>query len=597
MWTIEESKYIHGVGRGDLDFLDMDESGDLLINLKGTTIAVSDLIERYQEDNQSKKGYTPTFSVQLPQLITAQIEKMKKVFLSHMEAAHYDGEYIPLYPVKVNQQSSFLSTILQSDIEYGLEVGSKTEMLLTMRAVYDDKNRLIVCNGTKDREYLEMARAAAEQGHQVIVSLESIAEAKLTLEYLEPGKVEFALRVKPYIHSSGHWQRSGGRVSKFGLSVHDMIEVAEILADSPLVEDVRTIHAHLGSQLTDLEQNMADYGKYMAEVFFSLRKHGLSSLSTIDIGGGIPTDYKSLFKREAIPVFVDTVLKAIKDVCDEEGVVRHPNIMTEAGRVVTAKASTIIVKVLDIRRLFPDFDELESAMLSFKQKIERISDTAALYDIWKKLNYTTPTGNLEELYRQEKRIALFKKTVRRRVLDEDLKVPDSLHEWLFLPDYVAIGNFSVFNSCLDHVLVDQYFPVIPISGHDKQPATTVRLADVTCDSDGEISPFVVRKCREEPLVTKDSRPLTSSKRFETVGIPVADVDTLDYFLVALTGAYQDVLEADHNLFGNLPDVVLTVDDDGSSNLHWIHGAQAMTEILDDASFEEIIDIDDPYYEL
>ncbi|MGM0687550.1 MAG: hypothetical protein ACQET3_11310, partial [Promethearchaeati archaeon] len=255
------------------------------------------------------------------------------------------------------------------------------------------------------------------------------------------------------------------------------------------------------------------------------------------------------------------------------------------------------VKVLDIRRLFPDFDASESAMLSFKQKIERISDTAALYDIWNKLNYTTPTGHLEELYRQEKRIALFKKTVRRRVLEEDLKVPDSLHEWLFLPDYVAIGNFSVFNSCLDHVLVDQYFPVIPISGHDKQPATTVRLADVTCDSDGEISPFVVRKCREKTLVTKDSRPLTSSKSFETVGIPVSDVDNLDYFLVALTGAYQDILEADHNLFGNLPDVVLTVDDDGSINLDWINGAQAMTEILDDVSFEEIIDIDDSYYKL
>lgn len=596
MWSTEEAKFIHGIGRGDLDFLDINEAGDLEIKLEDASITIPDLIDRVREENKSKNGYTSTFTVRFPQLITKQVEKIRETFSSYMKSAGYNGDYVPLYPVKVNQQSDCVTAVLESDVEYGLEAGSKSEMLLIMRAVFEDKSRLIVANGTKDREYLEMARAAAEQGHRVLVSLESVDEAKLAIDCLTPGKLELALRVKPYVHSSGHWSHSGGRDSKFGLSVHDMIEVANILADSPLGEDVRAIHAHLGSQLTNLEKNMADYGKFMAEVFFSLRKRGLTGLRAIDIGGGVPADYESLFEQDPISVFVNTMLDAIQDVCEKEGADKHPDIMTEAGRAVTAKSSAIIVKVVDVRRVFPEVVASSPEMKDFGQKIEQISNTATLHDIWTDLKHAAPTGNIDELHTREKRVALFKQVIRRRVVEENLEVPEELHEWLFVPDYVAIGNFSVFNSCFDFVLVDQYFPVIPISGHDRQPATTVRLADMTCDSDGEISPFVIRRREDRTLVTKDIRPLTASKSYSTTGIPVADVGNLDYFLVALTGAYQDVLEADHNLFGDLPDVVLR-EEDGKMNIEWIHGAQAMTEILDDVGFEEIKEIDDPYFEL
>ncbi|TFF68401.1 hypothetical protein EU520_00400 [Candidatus Thorarchaeota archaeon] len=597
MWSIERAKRIHGIGRGDLDFLDIDKSGDLVIKIRDASISLPELIERVRQENESEEGYTSTFTLRFPQLISDQVKKLRRAFASHMQESGYNGDYVPVYPVKVNQQSDLVAEILKSDVEYGLEAGSKTEMLLIMYAVLEDKNRLIVCNGTKDRGYLTMARTAAEQGHRVLLSLESIPEVKLAIESLDPGKLELALRIKPYVSSSGHWHHSGGRDSKFGLSVHDLIEAAKILKDSRLAGDVSAIHAHLGSQLTDLERNMTDYGKFMAEVFFSLRKRGLTNLETIDMGGGIPIDYESCFSTDAIPLFVEGMLKAIRKVCEKEGAATHPNIMTEAGRAVTAKSSAIIVRVVDVRTLLPHFDASEPELALLKRKIEQLSDRDALVNMWKELAHPLiPTGNLDELYSREQRIALFKKTLRSRIVEEDLDVPEDLHEWLFRPDHIAIGNFSVFNSCFDYVLVDQHFPVIPVSGHNRRPMTTVRLADMTCDSDGEISPFVLREYDGEPLTTEDTRPLTSNQNHPAIGIPVADIQSLDYFLIPLTGAYQDVLEADHNLFGDLPDVVLTVDD-GEVNLEWTHGAQAMTTILDEVGFEEIRDVHDPYFDL
>ncbi len=597
MWSVEDAKFIHGVGRGDLDFLDINSDGNLCLKFDDRLFPFQDLIERVRRKYSSEVGYTSTFTLRVPQFITMKIRRLNNAFESYRLREGYKGEYKPLYPVKVNQQVDCIRTILNSDIRYGLEAGSKTEMLLVVRAIGEDKNRLIFCNGVKDRDYFTISKKASEAGHNVLVCLESIPEVHLAVDFFEPGDIDLALRVKPYVKSSGHWHHSGGRYSKFGLSVQDLFEVTDILRENSLLDDVRTIHAHIGSQLTNLETNMHDFGKYMAEVFFSLKERGYRALDTIDLGGGIPVDYESLFTKDPISVYFNTVLRAIQDVCERKGAEDHPDIMTEAGRAITAQSSMILVEVIETRRLLPEIDLSDPLLARWREKIEAAQSEDAIYAIWREIiEPDTPTGDLDELLERETLVTLLKTILRKRIVQKGIHVPANLYAWIMQPDYISIGNFSVFNSCLDHVFVQQHFPVIPLSGHNKHPAATVRLVDMTCDSDGEISPFVVRHTPDEPILSKDNRFITSSRNRVITGIPVADPAEVGYFLIGLTGAYQDVLEADHNLFGDLPDVVLDFKEDGTVSLSWTCGAQPMGSMLDDVGFEDQSDIDSPYFQ-
>jgi arginine decarboxylase len=584
MWTVEKSRIIHGIGRGDLDFLNIDDSGELCIRLNEEVIAIRDVIERAFQDDSLEGSSETSLQIQIPQLLSAQIEKLERVFVFQMKESGYSGRYLPLYPLKANHRVGFLENVLESHPVYGLEIGSKAELVLARRVLEEFQSRTVVCNGAKDDEYFRLARSLSAQDNRVLISLESVPEVVHALDFFGPGDIQFAFRVKPYMSSGGHWRHSGGRNAKFGLAVHELIEAADIFKDSVLRDDLVGVHGHLGSQLVDLDVGVADYGRYLTRIFFLLKKQGFPDLTTIDVGGGIPVDYRCEFNGDTITAFAGSLLDGIQDVCREEGATDHPTIMTESGRIVGAKATLILVRALYTKSVFPDINPTDSTFVSLQREMESIGDAERLETMWEEFKHPPRSAvNLEAIEKHEQRVFLFKSILRRRLLQEELEVTSALREWLFEPDYIVVGNFSVFKSVPDHVLVGQHFPVIPISGHEKQPQTTVRLADITCDSDGEISPFVMRQSEEDVLFTRDWRPLTSVKRFTTRGIPVSDPHDVDYFLIALTGAYQDALDVGPYLFRDLPRIELTLGSDGIFTLDWIQKS-AQVSGMDDSYF-------------
>ena len=60
---------------------------------------------------------------------------------------------------------------------YGLEAGSKPELLAVM-ALLDDEDALIICNGYKDEEYIETALLASKLGRKVIIVVEKPSELR-----------------------------------------------------------------------------------------------------------------------------------------------------------------------------------------------------------------------------------------------------------------------------------------------------------------------------------------------------------------------------------------------------------------------------------
>jgi len=167
-WSAEKSKTVFGVGRNDLHFLDIMDNGNLCIKLADQRIELQELIQRVKTINGHMKGYTSSFTLRIPQLITYQIKKLKTLFERVFSELDYTGKFIGIYPVKVNQRSDFVSAVIRSDSEYGLEAGTKTELLLIKAVTENEKHRHIVCNGAKDPEYLKIIQESIDQGTRLV---------------------------------------------------------------------------------------------------------------------------------------------------------------------------------------------------------------------------------------------------------------------------------------------------------------------------------------------------------------------------------------------------------------------------------------------
>ena len=81
-----------------------------------------------------------------------------------------------------------------------------------------------------------------------------------------------------------------------------------------------------------------------------------------------------------------------------------------------------------------------------------------------------------------------------------------------------------------------------------------------------------------------------------IGIPVGMIENIpgSYFIIPLAGAYQDAIEMDHNLLGDLPDVELRLKEDNTWGITWITGAESIESLLKDVGYADIDVDEDPY---
>ena len=605
-WSVDKSRLVYGVNRNDLHFLDITEDGELCLRLRDQTITFIEVIQRIREMNGDSPSYTSSFTLRVPQLVTYQVKKLKSVFQRAINELDYGGKFIGIYPVKVNQRKDCVTAIIRSDNDYGLEAGTKAELLLIKKVIESEKHRHIVCNGAKDPEYLNLIKKCISEGYNIAISIESLHEARLIVERFQPEKTNLILRIKPYLSVEGHWSHSTGRDSKFGLSIHDLNDVVELLMETSFVNSVQTILAHAGSQITDIE-SFEKFGRLLTKLYAELKEMGLSNLENIDFGGGLAIDYTSShgsdFMYRYAHLLISGVKAQLKDMYDKYP---PPNIMIESGRGVTALSTMVIVEALEVRSIFPSSrDDYISEITKDDERkildrIKKASTLVEIKEIWNKFHEKYGGLNLagmKFILEQEMVTGTLEDAVRARLVELNLKSYEieGLVRSFWHPEHIVIGNFSVFNSIADHVLVKQHFPVIPIRDLHLKPQTTVRLVDITCDSDGEITQFY-RPITNEVWFTADNRLLTMLEGKMGEGIPVGSLENVpgSCFVLALTGAYQDAIEMDHNLLGDLPDVELYLQDDGKWGLSWVTGAESIEHLLKDVGYADIDVDEDPY---
>ncbi|MHA2095366.1 MAG: biosynthetic arginine decarboxylase, partial [Candidatus Hodarchaeales archaeon] len=561
-------------------------------------ISIKDILKTVHDQMDNPElCQSPSITIRIPQLVEYQIKKIVSSFKNAKIKNKYKGEFLAVYPIKVNQQAHAVQSVLMSkEINYGLEAGTKAEFVITLEALKGKKDHLIMCNGVKDIDYLELAITKMSEGYNIIISVETFRELKTIFEISNDlNSLKLCLRIKPYIPVSGHWAPSSGRNSKFGLSIEDLIQVLDYLEQRNSKSCIYSLHAHIGSQITSMD-DFRNLAQHLMGFYNELRGNGFENLTMLDFGGGLPIDYEGRLTPndpDTFDVYANNLMEGVLSNLDGEP---QPDIMIEAGRGITASSSLVVIQILEIQDVFPtDLPQKKSIDLidDWKKKVGSISTMKQFEVLWDQ--FSIIEKEIPKLYpsisslRQHE---LFVGTIREQFRDtlrnkyQNLKIDKNLdhkavQELFSHAAKIALCNFSVFNSACDYVLVDQYFPIFPIEFLNTRPDTIIRIADITCDSDGEISEFYTKNSNKL-FFTKDSFPISLPKRlFNLKGVPVSNVDGLNesYLVIALTGAYQDVIELDHNLLGDLPDVEVRLDKNGEWLIRYISPSESTASIL------------------
>jgi arginine decarboxylase len=520
--------------------------------------------------------------IRFPDILDNRIEKMTSCFKLAAEEYDYKGTNFIVYPIKVNQMRPIVEEIVSHGKKFniGLEAGSKPELHAVI-AINTDPDSLIICNGYKDENYIELALLAQKMGKRIFLVVEKLNELKLINKIAKRLKINpnIGVRIKLASSGSGKWEESGGDGSKFGLTASELLEAMEYLDKNKMKDCLKLVHFHIGSQVTKIRRIKIAL-REASQFFVQLYQHGFN-IDFVDIGGGLGVDYDGTRSANSessvnysIQEYVNDSVYTISDVCEKHNI-PHPNIITESGRSLTAHHSVLVFEVLETTSL-PEWDENEGVNENDHELVQE------LYGIWDQLNQPKLLESWHDAQqiREEAldRFSLGLIDLKTRAQIERLfwslareiynmsgnskHTPDELKQLSKLLSDKYFCNFSLFQSLPDSWAIDQIFPIVPLQRLDEKPTRSATLQDITCDSDGKIDNFIsVRN-------TNHYLPVHALKGREPY-----------YIGVFLVGAYQEILGDLHNLFGDTNAVHVSVDGD-SYSIDKIIDGETVAEVLD-----------------
>src|SRR5205085_6606367 len=292
--------------------------------------------------------------IRFSDILKSRVVELHEAFRRAMAEFGYKGDYRGVYPIKVNQHRYVVEEIVQfgRPYHYGLEAGSKPELLAVM-GILDDEEALIVCNGYKDEEYIETALMASKLGRTVLIVVEKFSELALIAETAKKIGVRprIGIRVKLAAKGSGRWEASGGDRSKFGLSTREAVEAMRFLREHDMLGCFELLHFHLGSQISAIravKNALREAGRFYVECV----KLG-APLKYFDAGGGLGVDYDGSQTNFASAMnyttqeYANDIVFSLQEICDAGGVA-HPTIVTESGRAVVAHHSMLVMDILGV---------------------------------------------------------------------------------------------------------------------------------------------------------------------------------------------------------------------------------------------------------
>lgn len=586
-WTTEDSSKVYGIRDWGQGYFSVNDSGNVAVHPTQSPDTRIDLKKLVDELRERDIGL-PVL-IRFTDILRHRVGKIADAFNKAITDHDYRGRYRCVYPIKVNQQRHVVEEILSFGREYGfgLEAGSKPELLAVM-AIVDDDHTPIICNGFKDDEFIEAVILATKIGKNIIPVVEKFSELELIVKYakLHNVKPSIGVRVKLAARGAGRWEQSGGVRSKFGLFVSEVLDALDYLRSQGMGDCLNLLHFHLGSQINNI-RNIKSAIIELTRVYTELQRHG-AGLKYIDVGGGLGVDYdgsKTNFESSinyGLQEYANDVVFHVKEICDEAGV-EHPTIISESGRAMVAYHSVLVFNVLG----WSGFNRFElPTALSAEQRKDLPGPVLNLFDGFRDLN----ESNYAEYYHdaqiaRDAVLNLFNLgycSLEQRALAEKLywgicaKCLNLVRKMEFVPEEFEgleaqlsdtyFCNYSIFQSMPDAWAIDQLFPIMPIHRLNEEPTCRGIIADITCDSDGKVDRFIDRRDVKHTL-------------------ELHPYDGNDYFLAAfLVGAYQEILGDLHNLLGDTNAVHVRVDEKGNFSIDEVVEGDTVREVLQYVQF-------------
>jgi arginine decarboxylase len=582
-WTVADSAEVYGVKYWGNNYFSINDAGNVQSHPAGADNGKIDLKELV--DEVSRRGIGLPLLIRFSDVLKSRIVELNEAFRRAIGEYGYKGEYKGVYPIKVNQHRYVVEEIVQfgRPYHYGLEAGSKPELLAVM-GMLDDEEALVICNGYKDEEYIETALMLSKLGRTVLIVVEKFSELPLIAETAKKMSVRprIGIRVKLAAKGSGRWEASGGDRSKFGLSTREVVEAINFLRQNDLLNCFELLHFHLGSQISAInavKNALREAGRFYVEVV-----NLGAPLKYFDAGGGLGVDYDGSQTNFASSMnytmqeYANDIVFSLQEICDAAQV-PHPTIVSESGRAIVAHHSMLVIDILGVgefdvgkapEQVAPTASRMVQNLFETHRDISRKNVLEAYHDALEYKDQALQLFNLGNLSLSERVVAedIFWAICQkiRKIVRDMRDVPEELEGLERALSDTYFCNFSMFQSLPDIWAIDQLFPIMPIHRLGEEPTRRAVLADITCDSDGKIDHFIDRR---------DVKPV----------LELHPVNGQDYFLgVFLIGAYQEILGDLHNLFGNTNTVHVSLANGGGYQIEHVVTGDTVTDVLKYVSY-------------
>jgi arginine decarboxylase len=577
-WKVQDATETYDINQWGKGYFGVNKLGHVTVHPEKNPNQAIDL--KQLVDELQARGIQLPILLRFTDILRHRVGEIADAFRTAIREYDYRGEYVCVYPIKVNQQRHVVEEILDfgKPFHFGLEAGSKPELLAVL-AITNGLDTPIICNGFKDDEFIKMTVLARKIGKQVIPVVEKFTELEAIVRYAQELNVRpvIGVRVKLASKGAGRWKSSAGFRSKFGLTLTEVLEAFEYLKQRDLSDCLQLVHFHLGSQITNI-RNVKSALTEAARVYTELARIG-AGVKYLDVGGGLGIDYdgsQTDFESSVnytLQEYANDVVFRVKSVCDEANV-PHPTIISESGRAVVAYHSLLVFDVLGVSNFDrydvppevpPDAPQPLADLFGIHRDLSKKNFIEGYHDAVQAVDEVMNLFNLGFMSIELRALseALFWAVARKllRIMREMDYVPEELGGLEGLLSDTYFCNFSIFQSMPDSWAINQLFPIMPIHRLNEAPTRKAVLGDITCDSDGKIDQFIDLR---DVKTTLDLHPY----------------DGQPYYLGAfLLGAYQEILGDLHNLFGDTNAVHVSLDDDGEINLDAVIKGDTVREVL------------------
>ncbi len=576
-WTIEDSEELYRIQGWGAPYFSINAAGHVTVSPKGDRGGSLDLYELTNALKQRNLGLP--LLIRFSDILEDRIERLNAAFAKAIARYNYTGVYKGVFPTKCNQQRHLIEDLVRfgEPHQFGLEAGSKPELMIALASL-KTPGALLICNGYKDREYIETAMLSRRLGQTPIIVLEQVEEVELAIAASKKLGVQPILGVRAKLSAKGigRWGTSAGDRAKFGLTIPEIIRAIEQLREANMLDSLQLLHFHIGSQISAISV-IKDALREAGQIYVELVKLG-ANMQYFDCGGGLGVDYDGsqtnfhASKNYNTQNYANDVVAAVKDACTGAKI-PLPTLVSESGRAIASHQSVLVFDVLGTSEVPSDKPEplQENEHLIIRNLYE-------VYDSIKPDNFQETYHDATQF--KEEAVSLFGfgyLSLPERARAERLYwacchkilaivrqldyVPDDLEDLEKIMASMYYMNLSVFQSAPDAWAIDQLFPIMPIHRLDEEPTQRATLSDLTCDSDGKIDQFIDLRDVKSVLELHKLKPGES------------------YYLgMFLNGAYQEIMGNLHNLFGDTNTVHIQLTPKGYQIEHVVRG-DTMKEVL------------------